>query len=131
MEAKEKAIREAYGEHWEIVKQQVDENGWLYHPRGGEVTFDPWIGFMEEHPTDDAYRPKSLAGIENNRGWIRIESEADLPNEDGWHWIKYLGDEFVCFWANHKYCFVDNDNSYFLKNVTHYQPIIKPLKPIY
>lgn len=83
--AKEKAIREAYGEHWETVKEQVNENGYLYHPRGGEVTFDPFIGFMEEHPTDDAYRPNSLQGIETNNGWTRIESEADLPNEDGYY----------------------------------------------
>lgn len=128
---KEKAIREAYGEHWETVKHHVDENGYLHHPKGGEVTFDPFIGFMEEHPTDDAYRPKSIKGIETNFNWTRIESEADLPTEDGWYWIKYLGDEFVCFWVSHKCLFVDNDNNYYLDDVTHYQKVLKPNLPIY
>ena len=30
-----------------------------------------------------SYRPKSLQGIENNNGWIKIESEKDLPKEKG------------------------------------------------
>ena len=29
------------------------------------------------------FRPKSLQGIENNNGWIKIESEKDLPKEKG------------------------------------------------
>ena len=29
------------------------------------------------------FRPKSLHGIENNNGWIKIESIEDLPKENG------------------------------------------------
>ena len=29
------------------------------------------------------FRPKSLRGIENNNGWIKIESIEDLPKENG------------------------------------------------
>ncbi|EKT4545838.1 hypothetical protein AAIP58_000085 [Flavobacterium psychrophilum] len=29
------------------------------------------------------FRPKSLIGIENNNGWIKIESIGDLPKENG------------------------------------------------
>src|SRR5690554_2905829 len=32
-------------------------------------------------------RPKSLQGIETNNGWIKIESEADLPKETGHFWV--------------------------------------------
>lgn len=77
--AKQEAIEKAYGEHWDIVGKHVDEDGYLHHPKGGEVTFEPFIGFMDEHPTKDAYRPKSLSGIETNNGWISILSEDDLP----------------------------------------------------
>lgn len=28
------------------------------------------------------FRPKSLSGLENNNGWIKIESEKDLPIRD-------------------------------------------------
>ena len=74
LEAKQEAIKKAYGEYWEAVKDFVDENG--------------WIDFLEDiqrimyffHDSDNievfksTWRPKSLQGIENNNGWIKIES---------------------------------------------------------
>lgn len=131
--AKQKAIIEAYGEHWQTVKQDVDENGWLYHPRGGEVIFDPWIGAMHEHPTDDAYRPKSLSGIENNNGWISIESVDDLPKEEGQYFVYSKVD-----W--HPYFRIDVFSGRLSNSIhhvtgkpifSHYQPIEKPKPPIY
>ena len=128
---KQKAIREAYGEHWDTVNEHVDEQGYLHHPKGGEVTFDPFIGFMDEHINEDAYRPKSLSGIETNNGWITISSESDLPIEV----------DVFCHVANLK------DNKHRVHNspvkratikkwfkegkVTHYKPIEKPNPPIY
>ena len=78
-------------------------------------------------------RPKSLQGIENNNGWIKIESEADLPKKSCSCWIEV--DELEIntpFWYNH-----DTTQFYFkhiiytISEVTHYQPINKPLKPLY
>ena len=56
---KEEVIKEAYGKYWEQVKGFVDENG----------------RFLKY------FRPISLDGIENNNGWIKIESEEDLPKK--------------------------------------------------
>lgn len=83
---KQQAIIAAYGEHWETVKQNVDENGFLEHPKGGEVTFDPFIGFMEEHPSKDAFRPVSLSRIENNNGWELLPAKDLLPY--GWYFVR-------------------------------------------
>lgn len=126
--AKEKAIREAYGEHWETVKNHVSENGWLYHPRGGEVTFDPFIGFQHQHPVDDAWRPKSLQGIETNLGWLSVKHHG-LPNKFGAYWTMATNNEEP---QANTYGFM-NSNSWTFdsETVTHYQPIIKPNLPIY
>ena len=79
-------------------------------------------------------RPKSLQGIENNNGWIKIESEADLSKEI-----------IDCFFYDNveKAVVCGNYNSDFKKfnwsaffvewseQITHYQPINKPKPPIY
>jgi hypothetical protein len=86
-------------------------------------------------------RPKSLQGIENNRGWIKIESESDLPTCDGEYFVNAKGINnnkqfFIRSWLNAKKDF--NDNWVFteypkewLELYSHYQPITKPKPPIY
>lgn len=125
---KQKAIREAYGEHWETVKQHVDENGYLHHPKGGEVTFDPFIGFMDEHQIYDAYRPKSIAGIEDNNGWITIEYELDLPKETKSYHVVYKDGSII---QHHFSISSDFDRILFLEEFTHWQEIQIPNPPIY
>jgi hypothetical protein len=76
-------------------------------------------------------RPKSLHGIETNNGWIKIESEADLPKEKGDYWCI---DRFVN--VNPYATFFDPEsfislNERWMHRYTHYQPIIKPQPPIY
>ena len=61
---------------------------------------------------------------EENNGWIKIESHQDLPNDDcdcfvfidGVISIKRYYPIQISFWVDF---------------VTHYQLIVKPLKPIY
>ena len=113
LNAKQEAIKKAYGEYY----IHSDINGWMrfgmYCPTDlGIENYDDMDGF---------WRCKSLQGIENNNGWIRIESEADLPKE---------GNYFV---AKNKtvietsYFMPDNDFSLIeWRNITHYQPIEKP-----
>lgn len=86
-----------------------------------------------EYKDDDfiKFRPKSLKGIENNNGWIKIESEADLPKNinimyrigmflnDG----KFHQDTNLC---NYQTAFNALTGIY-----THYQPINKPESPLY
>ena len=90
MNTKEQKIKEAYGEYWETVKDYVDENGY-YDPILNTMTLQKDLEifkfcnkFTNKNGVTAIYQPKSLSGIENNNGWIRIESEADLPN-DGWY----------------------------------------------
>lgn len=90
MENKQKAIEKAYGEHWEAVKDYVDENGFvdsIHFPHGRLVAdFGDNNG---ELACDFLVRPKSLQGIETNNGWIKIESEADLPKDDSVNYDMY------------------------------------------
>lgn len=65
---------------------------------------------------------------EENNGWIKIESEEDLPKE-----------KFIELWIMAEDCIVpiyyevydefSYDGSF--GEITHYQPIIKPQPPIY
>lgn len=125
LEAKKEAIKKAYGEYWELVKDYVDENG--------------WIDFLEDirriryffHDSDNIevsismWRPKSLKGIENNNGWRRIESEADLPKENTWCFVisKISGITHGNFLIKNK--------DFWLIDATHYQPIEQPKPPIF
>lgn len=78
------------------------------------------------------FRPKSLQGIENNNGWINIESEDDLPKESGVYEAcineEYIGRIRFSREFNEWSCIYDSDN---LRFPSHYQPIIKPQPPIY
>lgn len=130
---KQKAIQEAYGEHWEKVKCHVDEDGYLHHPNGGEVTFDPFIGFMEEHPTKDVFRPKSLTGIDTNNGWTRIENDgSNLPEGDiqTYNVGRMENEGFKIFYG------IEVRANYIrqgheLNDITHYRPVVELPKPIY
>lgn len=72
------------------------------------------------------YRPKSLQGIETNNGWIKIESESDLPKEFTKYWIIDKSDGRM-----YQREFDKSTKEFFLEYSTHYQPIVKPLLPIY
>lgn len=90
-------------------------------------------------------RPKSLRDVENNNGWIKIESEEDLPTPE-------LGKEyyFISLEKNTEKSeiitgYTDKKGKYFICSesyrvihyndtfykITHYQPIEKPKPPIY
>ena len=120
---KQEKIQEAYGEHWETVKNHHQFDGWIY----GWVLFTIDIDW-EEIEVDGRImrRPKSLQGIENNNGWIKIESEADLPNDEKSYWV--VNDEKEIFEME----YFPNYKAFTEEGVTHYQPINKPfLKPLY
>lgn len=133
---KQEKIQEAYGEYWELFSVEEQENilknnGWVMkfnHPLHWEM-----CKFFEIETSDygvgTSWRPKSLQGIENNNGWIKIESENDLPKEtiDVFWMDKTQG--IIC---GKYYAINDYDNIKFLiENATHYQPITKPQSPIY
>ena len=126
LEAKQEAIKKAYGEYWENVKDYVDENGWIYFVRSNGFRLDGKIP-QEVDSYNGKFRPKSLQGIENNNGWIKIESKDDLPKEEGNYFIVRSNNE-----VGTSYFIPNNDFSAIdWRNITHYQPIEKPKLPIY
>lgn len=129
MKTKEEIIKEALGDKY--IYNAIDENGWSKRVYDHKIIdtsfFDLW------DMTDNIFciRPKSLQGIENNNGWIKINSEDDLPKENGLYftyskttWYPfYRIDVFTGRLSNS----FENGKSCF----THYQPTIKPKPPHY
>ena len=137
---KQKAIREAYGEHWDIVKPYVNEGGWcnyksLFGDMGNSTgrlkRIDTEV--LDHHHPIYCYfnRPKSLEGIQNNNGWTFIESEADLPIEvDVFCHVSNLNDNKHR--VHNSPVKRDTIKKWFKEGkVTHYKPIEKPNSPIY
>ena len=129
---KEQAIKNAYGEYWEAVKDYVDENGW--------IGFDEWFKFVGHKIDYDCkpnqiyycHRPKSLKGIEDNNGWNLIDELLPEPSTE-YHVIKN-GKISKCFYIKDNRWFVDGNNfpkTSELHGITHWKPIQKPLNPIY
>lgn len=126
LEAKQEAIKKAYGEYWENVKDYVDNDGWINNSIP-KFTFGQLKNLDLEYKNDVFFRPKSLQGIENNTGWIKIESEDDLPKVQDSFYVCFKNGEIIqrYFIPNNKHSKED------WRNITHWQPIEKPQPPIY
>ena len=121
---KQEKIQEAYGKYWEVVYEYVDKNGWC-------SAYWKTKTYFQTEFTSEKWRPKSLTGIEDNNGWIKIESEADLPKE-GMHHSILLDSECINGYRNYDVIVFYEVNSKFRKKeISHYQPIEKPKPPIY
>ena len=129
LEAKQEAIKKAYSEYWEKVKDYVDNGGYIDNSIP-KFTFGQVKNLDLEYKNDVFFRPKSLQGIENNNGWVKIESEKDLPKESGLYFGKdyEFGTDMTFFDFETKEW---EDSNGYLLNITHYQPIEKPKPPIY
>ena len=129
LEAKQEAIKKAYSEYWEKVKDYVDNDGYIDNSIP-KFTFGQVKNLDLEYKNDVFFRPKSLQGIENNNGWVKIESEKDLPKESGLYFGKdyEFGTDMTFFDFETKEW---EDSNGYLLNITHYQPIEKPKPPIY
>lgn len=133
---KREIVLDSFGEFKKYVERYVDENGWLnikdhssfirnhfYLTDNLETKFVNKFGY---------WRPKSLNGIEENNGWIKIESESDLPKElEKIYFIIKGYEERICIGYYCHDLFWDLNEDYSKQIVTHYQPIQKPLLPIY
>lgn len=134
---KQEKIKEAWGVNYEIVKNYINDKGWCLDK--GHKLFDLHkiydnhkdYDFVFSGEWDDSevekYRPKSLSGIENNNGWIKIESEDDLPEKIEGLWEVVINGE-------QKYIELLKDNKVrlyqeFLRDkITHFK-VIEPTKP--
>jgi hypothetical protein len=122
---KEEKIKEVLGD----LSINADVNGWLKLGRYIPKDLGLQSSETENNTEIGIWRPKSLKGIEDNNGWVKIESEDDLPNESGLFWIVqhgYVINEPCNYYKSTK-IWVIQFNQY----PTHYQPIIKPNEPLY
>lgn len=131
MEKKDK-IKEAYGEYWEQVKDEVTEDGFVPY-RLMEDSKGIIFDFKQLHIVygnkEPYVRPVCLLNIEDNNGWTKIKSEKDFPKvEDKYYTISKENKEYV---RSDTYDKSPVNQYWWINNITHYQPIIKPLPPIY
>lgn len=146
---KQEVIRKAYGKFWDKVNHSIDENGWciMYDENSNLVSpcfldlgmSRPFIdeniesgNFSEERKLK--WRPKSLHNLENNNGWISINNVEDLPKEGERCIYHIMVNNQTDGYAIYNYTlksFCQIGTSLVISYVTHYQPIVKPLFPIY
>lgn len=125
---KQEKIQEAYGEYFEEIKPWINENGWFDKNSFYKKIFSFNYGEIDVLFSHCKYlmTPKSIIGIENNNGWVNIESEADLPTIE---YELYFVNGDNC--SIHQCVYHEGIKDYWLENLTHYQPIQKPQPPIY
>ena len=130
-EEKIKIVYESLGFEWEACSKYIAENGVIILPTPDlKYTLKGYDNLIKDTDKFSAFgneglkiQPSILKGIYNNNGWIKIESEEDLPidNESYWTVIEGVKNSLFQTYSNH----------IVLKHHTHYQPIIKPESPIY
>ncbi|AQX52523.1 hypothetical protein CMT42_15465 [Elizabethkingia anophelis] len=123
---KQQAIKAAYGEHWERVKDYVDEDGWC-NAFFGIAARD----FDDTESKREVWRPKSLSGIETNQGWTRIESEEDMPKPKGVEDVLVITETGEITVENSMSLNDIEVRRYWLRTISHWQPFIKPNLPLY
>jgi hypothetical protein len=80
---KEEKIKEAYNDLGiPFNKNILYDGGWTkIKPTQFSSKYED-LDLLKLTNSVHSIRPKSLSGIENNNGWIKIESESDLPDDD-------------------------------------------------
>lgn len=157
--AKQQAIEKIvsdYYDNYPIIKPFVQSDGYFpitngyinnlnEHVKAFYKSLDgiDYLQSEDHEEYNSHFRPKDLtkliADVKQNNGWIRIDSEDDLPKGSldcmmivsGFDDIK-IG-WFDTFLSKEKPSFLYKENKQIweYKNVTHYKPITPELKPIW
>lgn len=133
---KQDKIKEAWGQYYQLVKNELDEHGRYSYYDDNSIKRKSKLWQFENIETHKISNlnlliPSSIKGIENNNAWIKIESESDLPNDNG------LTDYHVFNFTNQykhirtTYKKREVKELWEQEEITHYQPIEKPKPPIY
>jgi hypothetical protein len=135
---KQEFIKAAYGEHWEALKSNINDDGWVkvreYEPKD-DAFFYLSFGYDRSHvdlvftSILARWRLKKLRGVEKNNGWIKVE-DIDAFTSDGMCFVVMRGKVDV---IRLKFPF---DTSQVLADfkkdgITHCQFIAPPPPPIY
>jgi len=132
-QAKELAIKKAYGEFYNELKPFINKDGWIsgddalytkYNRSFRDIDFSNPFG-------NQSWRPIELSNLEDNRGWTRIEPDgSNFPENGLFKMCKEIkkGE----WWYSHDDVEPDDVEEYFRDmGFTHYKPITPELKPIY
>lgn len=124
---KKEKIQESYGEHWKTVKDYIDEDGFINCVKNKKLSLIPHFDISEIDFKGNLVRPKSIQGIEKNNGWIKIESEDDLPEERTICLVifKNIPEHISCQF------FIKLNSLLWINHISHYQLIQNPKLPIY
>jgi len=125
MKTKEDVIKEAYGEYWEEIKTATcNSTGWVMSDYFDCRDYDIEVDIDDENYL---WRAKSLQGVEKNNGWIKIESEADLPTKEQLYWLSsekgFIKDSLFPL-SSIKIKYING-------TCTHYQPVQTPNDPVF
>jgi len=93
MKSKEEVIKEKWieiigKEKYNSLMGKIDCDGWYFKylydfvDTSGMDLKNQYFDGINGRTLIDTYRPKSLQGIDDNFGWISINSEKDLPNTE-------------------------------------------------
>lgn len=91
MKTKEEVIKEAYGEDYEKLSKKeygIDDEGFSNFYEHGNETFLHGYEIFCGHSVKDIVKVRPLGlgekleNFKNNNGWIKIESEDDLPKDE-------------------------------------------------
>ena len=140
MKTKQQAIQEDWERNlllagmnkddFKYLKKLINDDGFL---NTSGVSLSKKFYNIQLDIVGELIRPKSLQGIENNNGWIRIESEDDLPKDlTKCHFIirGYEDNDYIGRYCDGLFWNSQNE-AYSWGVVSHYQPIEKPKPPIY
>jgi hypothetical protein len=125
---KEDKIKEVLGD----LAINADENGWFNSSVFSPIDLGLQSSQIENGLNDfklGKWRPKSLQGIEDNNGWIKISEKEDLPENESDCWFihneqkikgNFIHNKFTC-WFGH----------FGWKTISHYQLITVPKDYLY
>jgi hypothetical protein len=123
---KQEVIKKAYGESYDALKDDINENGFVDCVKNRKISLIPFFDVSEIEFNGHLSRPNSLKGIENNNGWVKIYHHNDLPQF-----------ECACWWMDKNSGlilgrFIFNGHfDFIMENATHYKIISTTELPIY
>jgi len=130
-EAKQEAIKKAYGEHFNLLENFINSDGEVCKAMCPDNTQNIFGNIFWEN-LNGMWWPKTLSGIQNNNGWIRIEPDgSNLPENGLFKMCKEIK-KGEWWYISHDDVEPDDVEEYFRDlGFTHYKPITPELKPIY
>ena len=102
----------------ELVKEVFDYGYNSYHECNSDLDYKQHL--------EDCYVSILDSEYENNNGWIKVESEEDLPKDGDLFWVIEKGYDYPLLEPMYH-----DESEYWIQCYTHYQPIVKPKLPIH